>query len=57
MSSQTSKKVPILSISKIWVQIMALCLNVLLEAVSAGQALRSARNMCPKLKPNYRNVS
>ena len=42
MSCQTSQKVPILSISKIWVHVMAFCLNVLPEALPAGQELRSA---------------
>ena len=42
MSCQTSQKVPILSISKIWVHVMTFCLNVLPEALPAGQELRSA---------------
>ena len=37
MSCQTSQKVPILSISKIWVHVMTFCLNVLPEALPAGQ--------------------
>ena len=41
MSCQTSKKVHILSISKTLVQFMAFCLNVLPEALPAGQKLRS----------------
>ena len=35
-------KVPILSISKIWVEVMTFCLIVLPEALPAGQELRSA---------------
>ena len=42
MSCQTSQKVPILSISKVWVHVMTFCLNVLPEALPAGQELRSA---------------
>ena len=43
MSCQTSQKVPILSISKTWVHVMTFCLNVLPEALPAGQERRSAR--------------
>ena len=39
MTCQTSQKVPILRISKIWVQVMTFCLNVLPEALPAGQSL------------------
>ena len=44
MSCQTSKKVSFLSISKIWVQIMTFCRNVLPEVLPAGQELRSAHH-------------
>ena len=46
MSCQTSQKMPILSISKIWVHVMTFCLNVLPEALPARQELRSARAIC-----------
>ena len=42
MSCQTSKRVPILSIYKICEEVMTFCLNVLPEALPAGQGLRSA---------------
>ena len=41
MSCQTSQKVSILSISNISVHVMTFCLNVLPEALPAGQELRS----------------
>ena len=42
MSCQTSQNVPIISICKNWVHVMTFCLNVLPEALPAGQELRSA---------------